>query len=342
VAKDRTAWQRGRPELVAPDVWRVPLPLPDQGLGAVNSYVVRDSGSLLVIDAGQANTAATELLVRALSELGLRLEQVERIVCTHVHHDHYSNGPGLRDASSALLAMGIGERPSLNILADPDRGRIEAVVELLRRGGAAGLAEQMAPVNAGNDMPVSVWRDPDEWLKDGADVILGERQLRVLATPGHTQGHVVLHDPSEGLLFTGDHVLPQITPSIGFEPVLSPAALGDFLGSLRGLLGRPDAIMLPAHGPAGGMVHARVRQLLNHHDERLALTLDQVNAGKDSLFAVAQGLPWTRRGLPLDELSPFNQALAVIETRAHLAYLVHCGRIQEATVDVFPDLGVAV
>ena len=54
----------------------------------------------------------------------------------------------------------------------------------------------------------------------------------MVATPGHTRGHVVFHDTGGGLLFAGDHVLPAITPSIGFEPVLSDDPLGAFLGSL--------------------------------------------------------------------------------------------------------------
>ncbi len=51
----------------------------------------------------------------------------------------------------------------------------------------------------------------------------------MIETPGHTRGHVVFSDPASRLLFTGDHVLPTITPSIGFEPVATDNPLGDFL-----------------------------------------------------------------------------------------------------------------
>jgi len=50
--------------------------------------------------------------------------------------------------------------------------------------------------------------------------------LDVVPTPGHTQGHAVFVDPAARLLFAGDHVLPSITPSVGFEPVLSANPLG--------------------------------------------------------------------------------------------------------------------
>ena len=46
---------------------------------------------------------------------------------------------------------------------------------------------------------------------------MGARVLEAVATPGHTKGHLVFHDLDAGLLFSGDHVLPTISPSIGFE-----------------------------------------------------------------------------------------------------------------------------
>jgi glyoxylase-like metal-dependent hydrolase (beta-lactamase superfamily II) len=60
-----------------------------------------------------------------------------------------------------------------------------------------------------------VWEDPDEWLEDGDIVRLESRVLRVIHTPGHTMGHVTFHDAEAGLLFSGDHVSPRITPSSG-------------------------------------------------------------------------------------------------------------------------------
>ena len=76
------------------------------------------------------------------------------------------------------------------------------------------------------------WESPDNWLEDEETIVASSRELAVIETPGHTRGHVVFHDRAAELLFAGDHVLPAITPSIGFEPVLSSNPLGDFLGSL--------------------------------------------------------------------------------------------------------------
>ena len=77
----------------------------------------------------------------------------------------------------------------------------------------------------------------------------------MVATPGHTRGHVVFVDAAAELLFAGDHVLPHITPSIGFEAVPGPLPLGDYMDSLRLVRELPDRRLLPAHGPVSPSVH---------------------------------------------------------------------------------------
>jgi glyoxylase-like metal-dependent hydrolase (beta-lactamase superfamily II) len=146
-------------------------------------------------------------------------------------------------------------------------------------------------------------------------------------TPGHTQGHVVFTDSGNGLLFAGDHVLPHITPSIGFEPVSARQPLGDYLESLRVVRALPDMRLLPAHGPDGGSAHKRIDELLAHHADRLARCADAVAAGAGTAYEVACALRWTRRGRQLADLDPFNQMLAVAETRIHLELLAAQGRL---------------
>jgi glyoxylase-like metal-dependent hydrolase (beta-lactamase superfamily II) len=153
-----------------------------------------------------------------------------------------------------------------------------------------------------------------------------------VATPGHTQGHTVFADLGGNLLFAGDHVLPRITPSVGFEAVVAELPLGDYLRSLRLMLDLPDMRLLPAHGPVTDTTHARVHALLAHHEDRLNACLERIGAGAHTAYEAAMALPWTRRGRRLSELDPFNQMLAVLETGVHLDLLVAQGRLaREAT-----------
>jgi glyoxylase-like metal-dependent hydrolase (beta-lactamase superfamily II) len=145
----------------------------------------------------------------------------------------------------------------------------------------------------------------------------------------------VFRDAAGGVLFAGDHVLPSITPSIGFEPLLSASPLGDFLGSLAKVRRLPDSRLLPAHGPTAPSVHARIDELVDHHGRRLDEILAAVEAGATTAFEVAEILRWTRRSRTLEELDYFNQMLAVAETGAHLTLLVAQNRLSQ-----FEEAGV--
>jgi glyoxylase-like metal-dependent hydrolase (beta-lactamase superfamily II) len=137
---------------------------------------------------------------------------------------------------------------------------------------------------------------------------------------------VVFADHDGGLLFAGDHVLPHITPSIGFEPAPPELPLRDYLGSLRLVRQLPDLRLLPAHGPVADSVHARVDELLDHHDARLAAAAAALADGPRTGYQVAGALTWTSRHRQLSELDPINQVLAVGESVSHLDLLVLRGR----------------
>jgi glyoxylase-like metal-dependent hydrolase (beta-lactamase superfamily II) len=222
------------------------------------------------------------------------------------------------------VSLGAGERASIAAITGRVN-RFAAQVALLRAAGAAELAGRIGDIDSEVDPAAEAFEEPDEWL-DAGSVRVGDRMLRVVPTPGHTSGHLVFADAGAGLLFAGDHVLPHITPSIGFEAAPSPTALSDFLGSLATVSALPDLTLLPAHGPHGGSTHDRARELVTHHDERLAETTAAVaGLGPATAAAVAGALGWTRRRRSFASLDPFNQMLAVTETVAHLQLLVQTG-----------------
>ena len=292
----------------------------------------RSDDGLVLVDSGWSIPEARETLVTGLDELGNELTDVRRFLVTHVHRDHYQQAVTLRQELGMRVALGEGERDSLEILREPGRKPLQQQVGALRALGAAKLADFVEDHLKDAQVDELEWALPDDWLTEG-DVTVGERTLEVVATPGHTRGHVVFHDLAGSLLFAGDHVLPTITPSIGFEPVLSPDPLGDFLGSLAKVRARPDAMLLPAHGPVTESVHARVDELVAHHGARLDEIEKAVRAGATTAFEAASQLRWTRRERKVDELDPFNQMLAIAETAAHLELLAAQQRIAAETSD---------
>ena len=320
---------------VAPGVYRIPLPLPNDGLRAVNVYAITNGTELAMVDSGWALTEAREQLAACLKGIGAELGDVSQFLVTHMHRDHYTMAVALRREFGNRVGLGEHEETSLRLTADPDFSPLRSNEKRLRAAGAEPVMAELRKI-LGDRTPLmqrDLWEMPDEWLTQGRRTVMADRALDVVHTPGHTTGHVVFDDGAAGLMFTGDHVLPHITPSIGLQPGSSEMPLKDFLGSLHLVRGMPDRRMLPAHGPVSPSVHQRVDELLEHHEQRLARTADAIVAGATTAYEAAQRLGWTRRQRKLAELDPFNQTLAVTETMAHLDLLVYQGRLRVSTVD---------
>jgi glyoxylase-like metal-dependent hydrolase (beta-lactamase superfamily II) len=315
----------------APGIWRVPLPLPNDGLRAVNVYVIRTADGLVCIDAGWGIPESRELFEHALHAIGAGLTDVKRFLVTHVHRDHYTQAVQVRRDAGSHIGLGLGEKPVLDALQQTHTPLMDQV-HALRAAGATQLADEIERWFRSQKSRPEYWESPDEWLTEGP-VDLGDRTLHAVETPGHTAGHLVFHDLDAALLFSGDHVLPTITPSIGFEPVLSENPLGAFLRSLAVVRSRPDAMLLPAHGPVTDSVHARVDELVAHHDNRLAQTEAAARGEAATTVEVAGALRWTRKEHKLSDLDTFNAMLAIFETGAHLELLVAQGRLSVETTD---------
>ncbi|MEO8887730.1 MAG: MBL fold metallo-hydrolase [Jatrophihabitantaceae bacterium] len=325
---DRHAWEQPGAHEELPGVFRIPLPLPGDHLKAVNVYAIPDGEQVVLVDGGWAMGDSHNLLARSLDSIGYGLEHIREFLVTHVHRDHYTQAIALRRAFGGSVSLGEGEKLAL------DRFRTATVhpdVANLIAAGAGELSRVMLGWEGRPDL--SDWEYPDRWLADRLELPIGARTLHVISTPGHTRGHVVFHDVTSNALFAGDHVLPHITPSIGFELVRAESPLRDYLTSLQLMKSLPDATLLPAHGPAGSSMHERVDALLAHHEERLTATAKAVEQGASTGFETANVLGWTRHQRRFADLDEFNQIMAVNETVAHLQVLVERGDLTRSVVD---------
>lgn len=328
-------WTRTGVFEVGENVYRIPLPLPTDGLRAVNVYAVADDDGLILIDSGWAIAEARGVLEKAVAALDRSLADVRRFLVTHVHRDHYAMAVAVRREFGTVVSLGAGEKPSLDLLQEPGHLPLSNTFALLERCGAADLLMTLLREHAKHVRhDPADWAGPDDWLADGTTVVTARRTLGVVATPGHTQGHVVFVDGAAGLLFAGDHVLPHITPSIGFEGATSPLPLGDYLHSLRLVRELADHRLLPAHGPVTPSAHARIDELIAHHGRRLDEAAAVIGVDGASAYEAASRLTWTRKHRAFDDLDLFNQMLAVTETAAHLDLLVAQGRLGAADTPV--------
>lgn len=325
----RAHWTQTCVDEVADGVFRIPLPLPDAGLKAVNVYALSVGRAVVLVDAGWSGRASADALRSGLGRLGWAMADVARVLVTHSHGDHYAQAVDLRRSGGAHISLGEAERPSVRLMARSEHAVVEAQYAQLRACGADAVVEALRSAGHRARIPHDQWEDPDTWLAGEIRVGLEERPLLALPTPGHTAGHYVFVDEERSLLFAGDHVLPHITPSIGFEAVRNGRPLQDYLRSLALVRGMKDMLLLPAHGPPGSSVHRRVDELLAHHDQRLRDCAAVLPSGFSTAHDVAGRLAWTRHERPFEELDAYNQMLATLETAAHLDVLSQRGRVKQ-------------
>jgi glyoxylase-like metal-dependent hydrolase (beta-lactamase superfamily II) len=320
---------------VTEGIYRIPLPLPMDGLKAINVYVVQTDDGLTLIDGGWAIPQARELLDKCLRDIGSGFGDIRRFLVTHIHRDHYTMATVLGHEYGADVALGIDEKPGLDLLNSDVEIERNPFAEILETAGARDVAEEWLEGSKHMERPdVSMWQYPDTWLEGDHEIAVGARTIDAVHTPGHTPGHYVFAAKGDGLLFAGDHVLPTITPSIGFTVPETPLPLGDFLASLTKVRALPDLRILPAHGPVAPSTHARVDELLQHHDARLGLCRTALAEGPQTARQVAHHLPWTRHEHAYADLDVFNRGMAAMETKAHLELLVARG---QASRDPHPD-----
>lgn len=327
--EDRNSWAHSLVEEVADGVFRIPLPMPEDGLRAVNVFAIVGEDRITLIDSGWAVPASRAALTDGLGQLGKTIFDIRQFFITHLHPDHYAQASVLRDEIGAPISIGEEEKLNLETVIQTIANNNQSTSRrsLLTRAGAAEVAALLP--TARRPMPdlARQWQTPDVWLKPNSVVVAEGRTLEVVPTPGHTRGHVVYHDENDRLLFAGDHILPQITPSIGLEAAGTPWPLRDYINSLKLMKTRPDAKLLGAHGPVWDSAHRRVDQLIEHHEHRLDSSLRAVRAGASTGLEVARILKWTYHERDLSELDIRNQSMAIGETLAHLDVLVLYGSL---------------
>jgi len=332
----RRAWRaREFPpvEQVTAGVWSMPVTIPDNPLRYTLCYLLLSDAGAVVVDPGWKADQSWDDLQRGLQAAGVTPDRITGIVVTHVHPDHHGLSGRLREASGAWIAMHTKEvqylPARLGALVGADGFR-----EWLVRSGVPAETEIFG--GEAGDLDFFRMSDPDVLLDDGEALNLPGRRIRVVWTPGHTPGHICLHDEDYGLLLTGDHLLPRISPNIGLSPIDGDSPLSSYLDSLRAIRGYDGAEALPAHEYRFRGIAGRAESLIKHHEARAQELLDLVAAaGEPTTWEVAQKLTWSR---PWEQIEGYMRRAALAETAAHIEYLEGEGRlIVRRTPEPTPD-----
>ena len=324
------AWQeRALPpvEQLRTDLWSVPVPIPHGGLRYVTAYVLGlAGGGLGLVDTGWDSPAAWEALRQGLASIGAGIAEVRGVLVTHLHFDHIGLAERVRQASGAWIAM----HPADARIIASDRHRDPAAAVAAETAFLVALGAD--PADAAEDVgsaehfePYSGMAIPDRLLQDGDVADFPGWRMRAVHTPGHTPGHLCFDEERTGLFFSGDHVLPRISPNISTTHDGLADPLHSYLGSLEAISSREPAEVLPAHEWRFRGLADRTHQLAEHHEHRLAELLDAVRAHPGSTpWELAAHLTWSRSW---DQYERRMRIFAVTETDAHLRLLASRGLV---------------
>jgi glyoxylase-like metal-dependent hydrolase (beta-lactamase superfamily II) len=325
---------------VTPGINLIKMPLPNRNLlmGYVNIYLVKSGSDCLLIDAGWSSKQALESIQSQLAETGTRFEDISRIVATHFHPDHYSLAGKLRELSGAKIAMHHVEMGLVEPYAEMAK-IMQQGIEWLRINGMpveelSRLVNQMRRVNP-EMMEFDRFVLPDSTLDDGDVISAGPFNFRVLWTPGHSPGHICLYEPERKILFSGDHILPTITPVIELHPRSGDNPLDDYLNSLDSMRSLDVRLVLPGHGSPFDNLQSRIEQIIRHHKLRNEAVLKAAEARPQTAYQIANEIPWMLEtgGVRWQELAPGDRTMAVSETLAHLESMRFVGKVSKSYQD---------
>jgi glyoxylase-like metal-dependent hydrolase (beta-lactamase superfamily II) len=310
-------------EKITDNLYRIPVPLPKNPLRELNSYFIRGTDNDLLIDLGFRLPECRDALTAGLAELGSKPERRD-VLLTHLHGDH-----------SGLAGDFVG--PGRHVfISETDKGYFRKIFSgeirkpLHSRFKSEGFPEELLTlIESTNPAFVNSLESLDtrfRGLRDGEILTVGDYKLRTILVPGHTPGHAMFWMEEQKIMFTGDHVLFDITPNITFW-IGAEDSLGDYLNSLEMSRQYPAELALPGHRKPGDY-RERIEKLLAHHERRAdqALGIIRANPGF-SAYEIASHMTWKIRAADWDTFPPIQKWFAVGECISHLDYLRIRGKI---------------
>ena len=312
------------PEEIMKNLYRLQIHLPNSPLKNLNCYVIKGEARNILIDTGFKHPECKEELLNGLDELNIDMANTD-IILTHLHSDHTGLAPEIVVPGTRVF-ISRGEIPWMFGQTRRDMWAKDNI-KLARSGFSKETLENSLKNASSRSLASNPEFEDYLPIDDGDEFSCGGYTLKAVLTPGHTPAHMCFWMAEQKTMFTGDHVLFDISPNITLWNNVEDS-LGDYLASLKKIDEYDVRLALPGHREIGNF-HERIAQLLDHHEMRLEECYKAVLNNPDlSIYDITGKMTWKIRCNSWEDF-PINQKwFAVGECHSHLRHLEKRGRVK--------------
>lgn len=301
---------------ILPNLYRIEIPLPNNPLKALNSYLIKAPERSLIIDTGMNREECARAMASGLEELSVDLTRTDFFI-THLHADHAGLVGNLASSTSQIYFNEIDATLVNRGLSD------EEWQETNRLYKAHGFPEdELEKAIAAHPAKRYSSRKKIDYhiVREGDLVDIGDYSFTCVETPGHTPGHMCLYEPARKILISGDHILFDITPNISFWTDFKNS-LKVYLSSLEKVLTLDVDLILPGHRRIWNNHKNRIAELKAHHHARLDEVIAALKDGDKTACQIAPYIAWDIDCTSWDVFPTQQKWFALGETVAHIEYL---------------------
>jgi glyoxylase-like metal-dependent hydrolase (beta-lactamase superfamily II) len=317
------------PDLRSLGIWRIETPTPFPQVPTANAWLVAGD-ELTVIDTGSSWRKAWEVFQARVKEAGFAVSDIRRILVTHGHPDHAGLARAIAKRSGARVFIHEEDAFKVTHVSDERARALAERYALYYRhlGMPASFIEYMNQVTIGT-LEMRDVVDKVEILHGGDRFDFGRFSLEVVACPGHTPGCTCFHIAEARVLFSGDHLLPKISPNPVLE--LGPEeedstwegkfkSLVSYVSSLERTRALDLEAVLPGHGDPFTDHRRLIDELNRFHEIRQHRILQVMRAGEATVYELARQIfPGCQR---------IELFLSVSEIVGHLEVLEEEGKVE--------------
>ena len=303
---------------------QIKLPLLKTGPENVNVYIIEGTNGNLMIDTGWNTPECFNTLAQEMKNSGFAMKDITDIVITHFHPDHMGLAGKVAELSGARISLSETEGKLIDSYYSHPESLISQMVLFFMANGVPEWELKMLAEASYNIRKFVTPFKASTLLKPGDRVAMEPFEFQVIATPGHSPGHICLYEPNKKYFFSGDHVLAEIVPNVGYHPLSGENPLGDYVKSMNELAGLEVRFVFPGHGSVFSGLAPKMDDIQRFHQDRMYKIQRAMGVEQKNAYDIAKAIPWIVNGdeTAYDKLEPIDRRLAVLETLAHLQYLV--------------------